>query len=189
VIGPTHFFDNIGKFLQVYQGLVVGMVSGDAKVPYVACRDIGKMALVAAQMGPPRLDEKRFLPVWTDFATGEELVAALAKVLGKGEHFDYSVHPEWLVRFFAPEVYMMRKGFERVGRPPVSLDPKTVEMMNETRALLKNDYWSLEQYLIEAGWDKKDLPPAPTPVWKKVLFGGAIVAAVGAIAYEVLKRM
>ncbi len=46
----------------------------------------------------------------------------------------------------------------------------------ETRKLLDNDYWTLEKWFQENGFDKK-LKPTPTPVWKKLLIGAAVVGA------------
>lgn len=46
----------------------------------------------------------------------------------------------------------------------------------ETRKLLGNDFWTVERWLQENGFDKK-LKPTPTPVWQKALLGVAVVAA------------
>jgi hypothetical protein len=41
--------------------------------------------------------------------------------------------------------------------------------------LLGNDWWSLERWFQENGFDKK-LKPTPTPIWKKAVVGIAVVA-------------
>ncbi len=65
-------------FLSITDGVINGMMQDDVKVPYVACRDIGKMAVVAAKLGAPA-DGKRYLPLLTDFASGRDIKALMEK--------------------------------------------------------------------------------------------------------------
>lgn len=152
-------------------------MDADAKIPYVACRDIGRMAWVAATMGPP-VDGHRYLPVMTDFVSSDEIRVMFERWHKKP--FSYHTAPRFILRLFAHEVLIMRTMFERNGRPPVSDAPETTAQMVETRKLLKNDYWSLERWFIENGMDKK-LPPTPPSNWPKIALAAAV--AVAAIAY------
>jgi hypothetical protein len=149
------------------------LTDGDAKVPMVACRDIGRLALVAAQMGPPA-DGKRYLPAFTEYISGEEM----CKILEKWHHkpFSYSNPPDFLLRIFSHESLLMKTNFNKHGRPPFSTSPDTVAQKHECRKLLGGDYWTLETWLKENGFDKR-LKPAPTPVWVKAAVGLAVAGA------------
>lgn len=144
------------------------MFPRDVRVSYTSCRDVGRMALVAAKQGPPK--DLRYLPVWTDFVSGDEIVRLMK--LWHGKDFTYNAPPLFVVRFFAPEVAAMRDYFEDFGRQ----QHPNLEQMYETRQLLGNDYWTLEKWFIENGFDKK-LKPVPPSNWKKVLTGAVVVGA------------
>jgi hypothetical protein len=60
------FFQRDSEFLGITEGQINGMMEADVKVPYVACRDIGKMATVAAKLGPPE-SGTRYLPGFYSF--------------------------------------------------------------------------------------------------------------------------
>jgi hypothetical protein len=118
--------------------------------------------------------------VWTDFVSGREIKAMMEK--WHKQPFSYSVPPMFVLNFFAREVADMRKFFEKYGREPFASDPKYLEQMNETRSLLGGDYWTLERWFKENGFDKK-LKPTPTPLWKKVLAAGSVIVGVAAFFY------
>jgi hypothetical protein len=156
------------------------MADADAKVPHVSCRDIGRVALVAAQLGPPA-NGKRYLPAFTDYISGDELCKVLEKWHKKP--FKYSCPPDLILSLFAHEFLLMKRTFTKEGRPPVSTSPEAVEQMHECRKLLGGDYWTVEAWLKENGFDKR-LKPAPTPLWIKAAAGVAAVgAAVAAYVY------
>jgi hypothetical protein len=149
------------------------MADADAKVPHVSCRDIGRVALVAAQLGPPA-EGKRYLPAFTDYISGDEICKILEKWHKKP--FKYSNPPDFVLRIFSHEGLMMKRSFNEHGRPPFSTAPETVEQMHECRQLLGGDYWTVETWLKENGYDKR-LKPAPTPGWVKA---AGVVGVVGA---------
>jgi uncharacterized protein YbjT (DUF2867 family) len=174
VLGPVMFADNWDSpFMGIVDGQVNGLAEGDAKVPMVACRDIGRLALVAAQQGPPA-DGKRYLPAFTDFISGDEI----CKIVGKWHKkpFTYWCPPDLILKLFSPESLLMKTSFTKHGRAPYVTAPETVEQMHESRKLLGGDYWTVETWLKENGFDKR-LKPAPTPIWIKA---AAVVGVIGA---------
>ena len=106
------------------------MADADAKVPHVACRDIGRVALAAAQLGPPS-EGKRYLPAFTDYISGEEICKILEKWHRKP--FKYSCPPDLVLKLFAHEALLMKRHFNEDGRPPHSTDPASVAQMHECR--------------------------------------------------------
>lgn len=91
--------------MSITDGQINGMMEPDVKVPYVCCRDIGRMALVAAKMGPPE-DGARYLPLVTEFFSGNELKALLEKWHKKT--FNYSSPPMFVLNLFAKEAALMK---------------------------------------------------------------------------------
>ncbi len=174
IVGPSFFTENWqSPFAGVTDGQVNGLMPEDAKVPHVACRDIGRIVLVAAEMGPPQ-DGKRYLPAWTDFVSGSEICKQFESWHKKP--FSYSCPPDFLLGIFSPESLMTKHFFTKNGRPPFSTDPALQEQMFETRNLLKGDYWTVATWFKEHGYDKK-LKPSPTPAWQKALIGAVVVGA------------
>ena len=160
---------------------VNGLVDADAKVPHVACRDIGRVALAAALLGPPA-DGKRYLPAFTDYVSGEDL----CQLLGKApKALAYSNPPDFVLRIFSHESLLMKHDFNKLGRPPFRDAPETVAQMHECRKLLGGDFWTMETWLKENGYDKR-LKPAPAPVWIKAVAAVAVLGA--AVAFYLWRR-
>lgn len=185
VLGPTHFMDNIGKFITITDGQINALCEADAKVPYVSCRDIAKMALVAAKLGAPlqEKNQQRYLPVWSDFVSGLEFKAIVKRIRGGKQNFDYNAVWELPLKFFAPEFLEMKHMFEKHGRPPHSENKEELAQLYETRKLLGDDHWTLEKFLIENGYDKKKLEKV-TPVWQKAAIGVGVIAVVAGLVYK-----
>jgi hypothetical protein len=174
------------QFSSITMGQMNGVCSEETKLPYVSCRDIGRMAVVAAKMGPPAKGEHRYLPVVTDFVSGTDARRAFSK--WHGRPFVHSAPPKLILKLFAHEVFEMRNGFELLGNDPCPVPAARKELLaqvEETRKLLNGDYWTLEQWFVENGMDKK-LPPTPTPMWKKALLVGTAVG-VAVVAWLWLK--
>ncbi len=113
IVRPAQFMDNIGsRFFPVKPGRVRGFVDGDAKVPYVACADIGGVVTIAFR---DRLVGREIDAVG-DFVSGVEISSILGRIYGR--RFRYSAPPALAMRLFAREFYVMRRAFERHGRPP-----------------------------------------------------------------------
>jgi uncharacterized protein YbjT (DUF2867 family) len=98
LLRPASFMDNIGmNFFPVKPGIVKGFIDGDAKVPYIACADIGAFAVLSFN------DPKRYIGkginLIGDFVSGDELCVFLSK-LRNGESFRYKSVPKLLLRFF-----------------------------------------------------------------------------------------
>ncbi|MCC6668028.1 MAG: NmrA/HSCARG family protein [Polyangiaceae bacterium] len=152
VLRPASFMDNIGSaFFPVRRGRVRGFVDADAKVPYIACSDIGALAAVALS-APSDLVGKTVNAVG-DLASGEDLVAALGKLRG-GERFRYTAPPAFLMRLFAREFFTMRRAFEKYGRPPYP--GLYADAMAETLRWVP-DVTTLEKFLEREGYASKAL--------------------------------
>jgi len=133
--------DNIGsRFFPVRPGRVRGFVSGDAKVPYIACADIG--ALVSIAFVSPRAFIGAEINAVGDFVSGFDVAELLSQL--HGQRFRYSAPPAWLMWMFAREFYTMRRLFEQYGRPPYP--PQFAAYMNDTRRLWP-DAMTMERFL------------------------------------------
>jgi uncharacterized protein YbjT (DUF2867 family) len=147
ILRPGTFMDNIGKpFFPVKNGTIKGFVAGDAKLPFVCCRDIGEAAATVFEQGE-RWTRKTVSLIGA-FASGDELAADLGQL--RGRKYRYKSAPAWLMRWFAPEFYKMRRGMERVGRPPYPHRAAIDDALRETRALVP-DARGLLEYLRQAG--------------------------------------
>ncbi|RPI51772.1 MAG: NmrA/HSCARG family protein [Acidobacteria bacterium] len=141
VIRPASFMDNIGtRFFPVKPGRVRGFVARDAKVPYIACADIGGLVSVAFV----RSDQLRGSEINAvgDFVSGDEIAAILARI--HGAPFRYTVPPAFLMWLFAREFYTMRRSFERYGRAPYP--PEVSAYIDQTRRLWP-ETMTLERFL------------------------------------------
>lgn len=149
---PAQFMDNIGApFFPIKKGSVRGFIDGDAKVPYVACKDIGVFAALA--FGHPNDYIGKELNLIGDFVSGEELCRILSK-LRNGERFRYKTIPRLIMRIFAKEFYQMRVGFENWGRPPYPQE--LLDAMTNCKSLCP-EIMTVEQYLKSKGYDVKSL--------------------------------
>jgi uncharacterized protein YbjT (DUF2867 family) len=152
VLGPGSFLDNIGQpYYPVQKGKVRGFVDADAKVPLVACRDIGEAAAellenFAAHAG-------RRINLVDGLYSGLDICAALSRLRG-GEPFRWSAPPKLLMRLFAKEFYKMRVAFEENGRPPIRQE--LTDAVDETDKLVP-DHLTLETYLKMKGFDTRPL--------------------------------
>jgi uncharacterized protein YbjT (DUF2867 family) len=139
---PASFMDEIGgEFLPVKNGVVTGQADNDAKVPYIACRDIGRVARLAFEHPAKFIGQE--LNLVADFITGDELAAAVSRV-SNGRPVRHKAPPMWLMWIFAREWITLRKQFESWGRPPHP--PAMLEAIENSRRLLP-DMLSFEQYL------------------------------------------
>jgi uncharacterized protein YbjT (DUF2867 family) len=146
ILRPGTFMDNIGRsFFAVKKGTIKGFTDGDAKLPWVCCRDIGEAAATVFEQGE-RWTNKAIALIGA-FASCDELAAELGRLRGKT--YRYKSAPAWLMRLFVPEFYKMRRAFETVGRPPYPHRAAIDEAMRETRALVP-DAWGLPEYLRHA---------------------------------------
>jgi len=142
LLRPGSFMDNIGQpFFPVKPGKVRGFTARDAKVPYVACADIGTMAAMA--FARPQEFVGTAVDVVGDLVSGGEIAAILGRL--RGQRFKYTAVPALAMRLFAPrEFYLMRRAFENLGRPP--LPPAYVKAVEGTRRLLP-DATTMEKFL------------------------------------------
>jgi len=149
---PASFMDNIGMdFFPIKKGSVRGFVDGDAKVPYIACCDIGTFAAIAFEH--PELYQQKGINLIGDFVSGDELCEILSR-LRNGEHFRYKTVPKILLRIAAKEFYLMRVFFEKNGRPPY---PKEVfEVIDHCKQIYPN-LTTVEGYLKRQGFDTTSL--------------------------------
>lgn len=152
VLGPASFMDNIGRdFFPVRPGRVRGFVDGDAKVPLVACRDIGRAAARVLDDFDAHLGKRHNLIA--GLYSGLDICATLSRLRG-GEAFRYGAPPRPLMRLFAPEFYRMRRTFEAAGRPP--FPPVYDAGLRETAALI-SPATTLEAFLRDEGYADKPL--------------------------------
>ncbi len=143
---PASFMDELGgEFLPVKRGVLTGQADGDAKIPYVACTDIG--AFVALAFADPDHFIGRKFNLLGDFISGDDLAAMLTRVGGGAVR--HKVPPVWLMRIFAREWITLRRMFEQWGRPPHP--PAMLDAQAECRSL-RPDMLDFEQYVRTTGW-------------------------------------
>jgi uncharacterized protein YbjT (DUF2867 family) len=141
LVRPAQFMDNIGsRFFPVKPGRVRGFVDRDAKVPYIACADIG--ALVSIAFMSPREFVGAEINAVGDFVSGLDIAHILTQI--GGQRVRYTAPPAWLMWVFAREFYTMRRLFERYGRPPYP--PQFATYMSDTRRLWP-DAMTMERFL------------------------------------------
>lgn len=152
LIEPASFMDNVGaNYFPVRKGRIRGFVDADARVPYIACKDIGVAAVLAFDQ--PEVYIGREIGLIGDFVSGDELCLILSKLRG-GERFKYSAIPRLLMRIFAKEFYGMRVAFEEWGRPPYNQG--ILEALNNCRSMYPR-ITTMEQHLRSRGYDAKAL--------------------------------
>lgn len=144
---PASFMDEIGgEFLPVKKGVLTGQAANDAKVPYIACRDIGDVTALAFADRQRFVGEK--LNLVGDFISGDDLAETLSRVHG-GRPFKHTAPPIWLMWIFARQWITLRKQFESWGREP---HPKTMlRAIDDSRRLLP-DMLTFEEYLLTTGF-------------------------------------
>lgn len=152
IVRPGSFMDNIGSsYFPVRQGKVRGFVAGDAKVPYIACMDIG--VLVSVVFERPAEFMGRVVNAVGDYVSGFEIAGILSR-LRNGERFSYSVVPAPLMWLFAREFYTMRRAFEKHGRPPYPAEIACY--MEETRRMHPGAA-TMEEFLRRQGYASRAL--------------------------------
>jgi uncharacterized protein YbjT (DUF2867 family) len=152
VLGPGSFMDNIGlDFFPVHRGRVRGFVDADAKVPLVACCDIGRAAASVLDNLDAHLGRRHNLI--GGLYSGLDICDTLSRLRG-GEKFRYGAPPRLLMRLFAREFYKMRQTFEEAGRPP--FPPLYDAGLRETAALIGQPT-TLEAFLRDKGYADKPL--------------------------------
>lgn len=143
---PASFMDELGGgFLPVKRGVLTGQADGDAKVPYVACADIGAFAALAFA-DPDRFLGRR-LNLIGEFVSGDDLAATLTRVGGRTVR--HKAPPIWLMHIFAREWISLRRLFEQWGRPPHP--PVMLDALAECRDL-RPDTLDFGRYLLATGW-------------------------------------
>lgn len=138
---PASFMDEIGgEFLPVKKDVITGQADGDAKVPYIACQDIGRFARLA--FDDHATFRGRKLNLVGDFLSGDELAEVLTRVYGRPHR--HKVPPRWLMWIFAREWMSLRRQFEEWGREP---HPEVMlQAVEESRRLLP-EMLTFEGYL------------------------------------------
>ena len=151
ILKPAQFMDNVGmKFLPVKKGKVRGFIAGDAKVPYVATKDIGIFARTAFENPEEYLGNE--VKLIGDFVSGHELAGMMGKI--RNEKFKYSAVPKWIIWLYSREFYVMRMAFEEFARSE-SADsiPSEIEKCRQIDPALM----SMEKYLLTMNWDSRVL--------------------------------
>ena len=152
ILRPGSFMDNIGlPFYPVRKGRIRGFVSGDARMPYVATRDIGAVAAAVFDRREEWLG--RDVGVVGERISGDEIAATLSRIRG-GEPFRYTAAPALLMRLFAPEFFAMRHAFEKYGHPP--FPPALEQALADTRTLCPT-VTSMEAHLRSRGFATQPL--------------------------------
>jgi uncharacterized protein YbjT (DUF2867 family) len=152
ILGPGSFLDNIGQpWYPVRKGRVRGFVDADARVPLVACRDIGEAAAELFESFDTHAGRR--INLVDGLYSGLDICNALSRRRG-GEPFTWSAPPKLLMRLFAREFYKMRVAFEENGRPPIR--PELTDAIHETDKLVP-DHLTLDTYLRMKGYDTRPL--------------------------------
>ena len=140
------------RFRRWKKGVVNGFTDGDAKVPYIACRDIGLCA--DAIFAAPDAWIGKSINLIGEFASGDYVCEVLGRL--RNERFRYKSAPALLMRIFVPEFYKMRRGIEQMGRPPFEYQKGVDQGLAATRAL-NPGVWSLQAFLKEKGFATRTL--------------------------------
>ncbi|PKL74539.1 MAG: hypothetical protein CVV27_19980, partial [Candidatus Melainabacteria bacterium HGW-Melainabacteria-1] len=147
ILQPASFMDEIGgEFMPVKNGVVTGQADDDAKVPYIACQDIGEYARLAFENPDKFIGQK--LNLVAELVSGNELAETLTKV-NNGQRFRHKAPPIWLMWIFAREWITLRKQFESWGRPP---HPEVMLQALESSHQLHPELLTFEQYLRNTGF-------------------------------------
>lgn len=143
---PASFMDELGgEFLPVKRGVLTGQADGDAKIPYVACTDIGAFAAMA--FADPEEFVGRRLNLLGDFVAGDDLAATLGRISGRPMR--HKVPTIWLMKIFAREWITLRRMFEGWGRAP---HPRPMlDALDECRSL-RPETLDFERYVVSTGW-------------------------------------
>ena len=146
ILQLASFLDNIGGvFFPINPLAIRGFVARDAKVPYVACHDIGQVAATIFEQ--PDVYQNRVVRLIADLVSGNDLAHCLAQLTG--DRRLYWAPPRWLMWLFTREFALMRKGMEEYGRPP------KVKLLEEIVASCRAEFphlWYLKDYLYTQGW-------------------------------------
>lgn len=146
LLRPSSFMDELGgPYLAIKKNKVVGMADNDAKVPYVACRDIGIFAAMAFENPSHYLNQK--INLIGDFISGDELAQLLSDVTN-GRIHKHSPPPKWLMRIFAGQWLSLRLFFEKSGRSPYP--PKMVDAIHQAKTLHPG-MLSFQDYIAQIG--------------------------------------
>jgi uncharacterized protein YbjT (DUF2867 family) len=147
---PGSFMDDFGgEYLPMKNGVITGTAINKAKIPHIACRDIGKIAAQAFANPDTFIGKK--LNLIGDFISGDTL-ASIASKLSGNKTYRHKPVPLPLMYIFARNWIPLRKHFERWGQPPYPAE--MLKGIEQTRKILP-DVLSFEQYLRWTGWDKK----------------------------------
>lgn len=149
ILKPAQFMDNIGmKFLPVKKGKIRGFIDGNAKVPYVATRDIGVFAKIALKNPDDYIGED--IKLIGDFFSGYELADTMGQI--REERFKYTAVPKWMIWLYSREFYAMRIAFEDFAMSDMAnLIPHEIEKCKA----INPDLMSVEQYLKYKGWGNR----------------------------------
>jgi uncharacterized protein YbjT (DUF2867 family) len=153
-VRPASFLDNIGgDWFPVKKGKVQGLANGQAKLPYIATRDIGRAVAAVIEQLPKYVGQA--LNLVSGLYSGDEIAGALTRLRG-GERFSYSAqYPKPMMWLFAREFYKLRVEFERLGTPPYPVE--YTSGLEATTALLGGSAWTLDDFLREKGWATRAL--------------------------------
>jgi uncharacterized protein YbjT (DUF2867 family) len=150
MLNPVQFMNNIGmKFLPVKKGKIRGFIDGNAKVPYVAVRDIALLAKAAFEN--TETFNKKEIPLVGDLVSGEEMAAILGTL--RNETFRYKDVPRWIIRLVSKEFYKMRLKFEETGRDSEAI-AKFQDAINNCQKI-NPEMLDMEGFLKREGWDKR----------------------------------
>lgn len=152
IIRCAQFMDNIGsEFFPVKGGKIKGFIKPTAKVPYIACEDIGKYVAGIFANRESYLNLQHNLI--GDSVSGIEL-AQIVSGLRAPQKFSYSAVPSLVLRVFAKEFYAMRRMFEKL-----SDSQEGSLLLTETRiaqAQMQNPL-SVEEFLLKNSFAYKPL--------------------------------
>jgi len=194
ILQPVQFIDNLGlSFFPVTdKGWIQGFVHKDSKVPWVAVRDIGKLAKLVADTCTTTRSTKenvfagKKIVLVGDFVSGVELAQSMTKIRHYAyprTTFQYWAPPAWVIRCFSLEFYKMRTSFQDMAANPVTVD-RIHHCMAECRGL-HPDMMSVEDYLKHAQWDTRDLVPPPSSSTKRTHTKNAVWIGSAAAALSV----
>jgi len=159
ILMPVQFADNIGlSFFPIQpNGWIRGFVDGDAKAPYVCCRDIG--LFTRAVLRNPEKYAGKSIKLIGDCIGGDEIADIVTELRTKAgsdtQTFRYYTVPRLVLRLFAHEFYLMRVYFETFGRDPVE-QAKARQEIADLKKIVP-EWSSVRDHLEREGWATREL--------------------------------
>ncbi|MCC8407760.1 NmrA family NAD(P)-binding protein [Mucilaginibacter sp. UR6-1] len=112
ILRPGLYFDQLeAQFRPGHANLLCGNYQADTLVPYVALSDIGRYC--ASVIADPGRYSSMTIPLVSEFIPGKDIAGSMTAAFEK--EVSYRSKNKILLRLFQPEIYNLRRYFERMN--------------------------------------------------------------------------